>query len=242
MSNNKEKILVGLLALIFLLTGLTALYINHNREQEVKNYIESLQDSIQTFKNKEGKEVVKTSVINTSTNKFLNLKLKDEEIKKLQKLVKEYKSELKNQGSITNFNSRTKINTLTTTKIEYDTIIINNIQEVYPKYKSNFNLKGWVIGDIIASKDSIIINLEVNNEYAVIIGEESQGWFKPKKTFVEVINYNPYSSTEKLRTYQVEKPKNKLFSVGPYIGVGINQEGKFIPSVGIGLQYNILKF
>lgn len=239
--NSKEKFLVGLLSLIFLFGSFTLLYMSHNKDQEDKNLIESLQDSIQTYKNKEGKEVVKTSAISTSTNEFLSLKLKDEEIKKLQKLVKEYKSKLEDQGSVTNFNSRTKVNTITTTKIEYDTIIVNNIQEIYPKYKSDFNLKGWVIGDIIASKDSTNINLEVNNEYSVIIGEESQGWFKPKKTFVEVINHNPYSSTDKLKTYQVERPKNKLFSIGPYIGIGVNQEGKFIPNLGVGLQYNLIK-
>jgi len=242
MNDSKNKFLVGLLALIILFTSSTLLYVNHNREQENKNFIESLQDSIQIYKNKEGKEVVKTNAINTSTNEFLNLKLKDEEIKKLQKLVKEYKSKLKDQGSITNFNSKTRVTTITTTKIEYDTIIVNNIQEVYPKYNSEFNLKGWVIGDISASKDSTNINLEVNNEYSVIIGEESQGLFKPKKTFVEVINHNPYSSTDKLKTYQVEKLKNKLFSIGPYIGIGINQNGKFIPNLGIGLQYNLIKF
>ena len=241
MNNNKEKFLVGLLALIFLFSGLTILYIGHNEDQKSKNFIKSLQDSIQTYKNKEGKEVAKISTINSSIKDFIDLQSKDKEIQELQKLVKEYKNKLKNQGSVTKFSNNTKVETKTITKIEYDTIIVNNIQEIYPKYKSDFNLKGWIAGDIIASKDSTNINLEVYNEYSVIIGEESQGWFKPKKTFVEVINHNPYSSTEKLRTYQVEKPKNKLFSIGPYIGIGVNQEGKFIPSVGIGLQYNIFK-
>lgn len=231
-----------IILLISIFSTVYLINIDYKRTKQKINLIKSLQDSLQIYKNKDNNEVAKIGTINSSTKDFIDLKIKDKEIQELQKLVKEYKNKLKNQGSVTKFSNNTKVETKTITKIEYDTIIKNNIQEIYPKYKSNFNLNNWVVGDIIASKDSTNINLGVKNKYAVIIGEESQGWFKPKKTFVEVINYNPYSSTEKLRTYQVEKPKNKLFSIGPYIGVGINQERKFIPSVGIGLQYNILKF
>lgn len=231
-----------IILLISIFSTVYLINIDYKRTKQKINLIKSLQDSLQIYKNKDNNEVAKIGTINSSTKDFIDLKIKDKEIQELQKLVKEYKNKLKNQGSVTKFSNNTKVETKTITKIEYDTIIKNNIQEIYPKYKSNFNLNNWVVGDIIASKDSTNINLGVKNKYAVIIGEESQGWFKPKKTFVEVINYNPYSSIEKLRTYQVEKPKNKLFSIGPYIGVGINQERKFIPSVGIGLQYNILKF
>lgn len=231
-----------IILLISIFSTVYLINIDYKRTKQKINLIKSLQDSLQIYKNKDNNEVAKIGTINSSTKDFIDLKIKDKEIQELQKLVKEYKNKLKNQGSVTKFSNNTKVETKTITKIEYDTIIKNNIQEIYPKYKSNFNLNNWVVGDIIASKDSTNINLGVKNKYAVIIGEESQGWFKPKKTFVEVINYNPYSSIEKLRTYQVEKPKNKLFSIGPYIGVGINQERKFIPSIGIGLQYNIFKF
>lgn len=229
-------LLVSIFSIVYLIN------LDYERTKQKIDLIKSLQDSLQIYRNKNNNEVAKISTINSSIKDFIDLKTKDKEIQELQKLVKEYKNKLKNQGSVTKFSNSTKVETKTITKIEYDTIIKNNIQEIYPKYKSNFNLKGWVIGNILASKDSTNINLEINNEYSVIIGEESQGWFKPKKTFVEVINYNPYSSIEKLRTYQVEKPKNKSFSIGPYVGIGINQERKFIPSIGIGLQYNILKF
>ena len=100
--------------------------------------------------------------------------------------------------------------------------------------------KQRVIGKVVASHDSTKLDLKIKNEYSIIIGEEKDGFLK-KKSFVEIINKNPYSMTESLRTYEVSQKKKK-FSIGPYIGYGIGVN--FIPqaTVGIGLTYSLFKF
>ena len=97
------------------------------------------------------------------------------------------------------------------------------------------------MGNAIARKDSLHLNQKIINEYSVVIGEESQGWFKPKKTFVEVINLNPFSETTKLRTYQVESKPIKRIGIGPgvYYGIGFNFQSQVF--VGIGVQYNLFR-
>ena len=55
------------------------------------------------------------------------------------------------------------------------------------------------------------------------------------------MNENPYSETKSLRTYQVIK-KDKKFSVGPFIGYGIGTNFIFQPSIGVSVQYNIIRF
>ena len=173
---------------------------------------------------------------------LIKLKSKDEDIQKLQQLVSNYKSKLKKQGSATIFETTTEIEDKVPTKVDSIIYPKDGLIVKKPVYNSSFNLGGWVVGSTKATEDSTQISLKVRNEYSVIIGEESQGWFKSKKPFVEIINQNPYSETKSLRTYQVQLPKPKYFGIGPIIGYGISTDFKFQPFIGVGIQYNLIKF
>lgn len=219
-----------------LVIGLGLIHLIRNNKTDTQ-LIESLQDSVRMYK-KEGKNVSTTSVIETSkSSDFTKLKIKDEEIKKLQNLVKKYEKKLKSGGSVTQFKTITDTKIVTKTITKYDTIR----GEIYPIYEGNINKDGWITGNIIATKDSIDANLKVKNEYSVIIGRESQGLFKPKKPFVEIINENPYTLTPNVKTYNVIIP-NPKFGIGPFVGYGINSELKPGVFIGIGINYNLIKW
>lgn len=215
--------------------------ISYQKEaRENANLVISLNDTLKTWKDKDSLSHTKIQIIETERTKdFLSLQSKDEEIIKLQKTVKQYEKQIKNQGSVTNFTSETKI-------ITKDSLVTDSVCGKCSFYFSNSN--PWYSVDASVSPTetpnqlSLSLDLKVKNEYSVIVGEEKQGLFKKPKPFVEVLNHNPYSETESLRTYQVSNNvRVKRFGIGPNISVGFNDKG-FSWFIGIGLQYNLIRF
>lgn len=215
--------------------------ISYQKEaKENANLVISLNDTLKTWKNKDSLSHAKIQIIETKRTKdFLSLQSKDEEIIKLQKTVKQYEKQIKNQGSVTNFASETKI----TTK---DSLVTDSVCGKCSFYFSNSNPWFSVDASIYPTKTpnqlSLSLDLKVKNEYSVIVGEEKQGLFKKPKPFVEVLNHNPYSETKSLRTYQVSNNvRVKRFGIGPNISAGFDDTG-FSWYIGFGLQYNLIKF
>jgi len=247
-----KKSLVSILIIVLLMLGTVFyLYTNSLKSQlkEQTNLVSSLNDTIKVWKDKDSLNHAKIEVIKTSSTKdFINLKSKDKEIIALQETVKKYKKQLSKPGSsVTNFTSETKIdNSFSTKKDTVETKVVGNDTIKTHKYLYDIELKDkkekiWVTGNAVATKDSLHLTQKIINEYSVIIGEESQGWFKPKKPFAEVINLNPFSETTKLRTYQVEIKPIKKISIGPgvYYGIGNNFQPQVF--IGIGIQYNFIR-
>ena len=215
--------------------------ISYQKEaKENANLVVSLNDTLKTWKDKDSLSHAKIQIIETEKTKdFLSLQSKDEEIIKLQKTVKQYEKQIKNQGSVTNFTSETKI-------ITKDSLVTDSVCGKCSFYFSNSNPWFSVDASIYPTETpnqlSLSLDLKVKNEYSVIVGEEKQGLFKKPKPFVEVLNHNPYSETESLRTYQVSNNvRVKRFGIGPNISVGFNDKG-FSWFIGIGLQYNLIRF
>lgn len=234
-----EAICIAILVVIIAILYFTN--ISYQKEaKENANLVISLNDTLKTWKDKDSLSHTKIQIIETERTKdFLSLQSKDEEIIKLQKTVKQYEKQIKNQGSVTNFTSETKI-------ITKDSLVTDSVCGKCSFYFSNSN--PWYSVDASVSPTetpnqlSLSLDLKVKNEYSVIVGEEKQGLFKKPKPFVEVLNHNPYSETESLRTYQVSnKVRVKRFGIGPNISVGFNDKG-FSWFIGIGLQYNLIRF
>ena len=215
--------------------------ISYQKEaKENANLVISLNDTLKTWKDKDSLSHTKIQIIETERTKdFLSLQSKDEEIIKLQKTVKQYEKQIKNQGSVTNFTSETKI-------ITKDSLVTDSVCGKCSFYFSNSNPWFSVDASIYPTKTpnqlNLSLDLKVKNEYSVIVGEEKQGLFKKPKPFVEVLNHNPYSETKSLKTYQVSNNvRVKRFGIGPNISVGFNDKG-FSWFIGIGLQYNLIRF
>ena len=237
----KNFIGIHLFELILLLAIVILCAVEKNNRIKIKeqnNLLESLNTDLIKWKTKDSLNHAKIQVIKTQRiNDFLELENKDSLILELKKEVKKHKKNITTGGnSITIFETNTNIKNSSKTKIVSDTL------KNYPKYKSNINIDDWVIGNVFANKDSTKINLKIKNAYSVVIGSEKQGLFKKTKPYVEVINKNPFSETKSLRTYQVSLPKQKRFSLGISVNYGIGKGFEFQPFIGIGIQYNLIRF
>ena len=234
-----REVFIAILVIIIAILYFTN--ISYQKEaKENANLVISLNDTLKTWKNKDSLSHAKIQIIETERTKdFLSLQSKDEEIIKLQKIVKQYEKQIKNQGSVTNFTSETKIFTK-------DSLVTDSVCGKCSFYFSNSNPWFSVDASIYPTKTpnqlSLSLDLKVKNEYSVIVGEEKQGLFKKPKPFVEVLNHNPYSETKSLRTYQVSNNvRVKRFGIGPNFSGGFNDTG-FSWYIGFGLQYNLIKF
>lgn len=206
------------------------------RENNVA-FINAISDSMRFYKNKDSNYVATISAMQDGNLKeFLSINSRDSNITKLQKVVKDYQDKLIAGSSVTNFGDQTNVNHTGTTIIgKSDTIIKDNKVFIYPTYYDSLKNE-WISYDAHMSNTISGFNLKINNRYAVIVGSDKG------KAFVDVINYNPYSSVQSLRTYQVSLPQPKKFGLGIQSGIGFGNELKPTPYIGIGLSYNLINF
>ena len=213
---------IVIVLMLILLTMRTCSQSNTIKEKEL--LINSLNDTVKIWKDKQNISHTKSQIIETSNIKdFLEIKNLKNENKTLQDEVLKYKSKIKNGGSVTVATTKIDTKISTKSKIIDSTFIIED--KKYPIYTSNFNKNEWIKGTIKAGPDSIIIDpLKIKIEQTFIIGEDKTGFLGlgKSKPFIEVVNKNPYAETEKLKTYQVDiksKNKNKTwFIIGTVMG------------------------
>lgn len=204
---------------------------------------EILKDSLTTYKTKSGLNAAKISVFEADKTKdFINLATKDTTIQKLQKLVEINNSKIKKQGVAVIINTQTNIRSIVPTKVT-DTILVSDSIKS-PVYASNFNLRGWIKGNTIATKDSTFIKLSYKEELNLVIGKEKTGFLGlgKGKSFADVVLLNPYSEIKQMRVYSTKEPAKKRITFGPGVYYGIGQG--FIPQVfvGIGVSWNLISF
>lgn len=222
------------LGLIIIIVLATLLMRSYTANTELNNLTTVLSDSLVISKNKEGEMVAKMSAYQTQRTKdFIDFATKDSLTIELQKEVKDMKRYLRKNGSVTKFSTSTEVDTKVPTEV-------SNSTGEYPTYNSKFNLDNWVFGDISASKDSTRINLQVKNDYSVVVGREPTGFLGlgVGKPFVQVTNKNKYSSTKTLKTYNVSFPKPKRIGIGPHVGLDVT--GKV--TLGISVNYDLIQF
>lgn len=204
----------------------------NSKAEENKNLLKSLNSELVVWKDKDSINHAKIAVIETKRAKdFIKLESNDSLVKQLQATVKKHKSKLKNKGSVTNVSTTTEI------KATAETQIIE-IDSNYTEYRSNFNIGGWVIGTTSSNKNTTTIDFVVTNDFSVIIGEDSNGWFKKSTPFVEIMFSNSDTEIETLRTYQVSAPRVNRIILGPAFIVGI--DGNVM--IGVGVMYGLIMF
>lgn len=194
---------------------------NLNKLDTSNSIIKGLNDSVKVYKDKQGREHAEIGVIEVTDPKdFLILENLKGENKKLQDLVKEYKKKLKEGSSVTYVESETKTDVTVPTKV--DTIEVEKVK--YLTYTSEFDKDGWVFGKVIAKPDSTFIDVGVKNEFGLVIGQHKRGFLglgKPE-TFADVVSYNPYTKTNKVKSLQVKvQNPNRIYWLGGGIVIGI---------------------
>lgn len=186
-----------------------------------KNLIQAYNDTLTTYKNTQGLNESKISVLSASKKDLLSLNSsKDSTIKKLQKLVKESG---RNVTSAT-VHSGTTLGNITgnTISISKDTIYKDSIAYIYPEYHYSDSSK-WHNFRITMCKDSTNLFYKINNQYSYITKyEKSKGFFSQKTPTVIVENLNPNTTATELRTWQVPCNCNnkKWFFGGLILGSG----------------------
>lgn len=202
----------------------------------------ALKDSMKTWRDKEGNLKANITLLeNENSQYFTNWNTSDSTVIQLQKLVKQYESKIKKGGSATVINTDANINIVAPSQTSG---FITVHDTVYATYKSDFNIDNWVWGQVSSSKDSTTIGMRFREEIDVVIGTEKTGFLglgKPKP-FAEVTLHNPFNKVSTLRAYSNKPLPAKRFGVGPVAAYGVGPG--FIPGVfiGIGVNWNIIKF
>lgn len=207
-------------------------------EQKSVNLINALNDSLRYFKNKDSLSVATISTISTeSTKAFTDLNISNSEVKALQQEVKNYQSKLKAGSSVTKASINTIIKESGVTAVKAkDTIWLEDQVYIYSEYSDSL-INKWITYRARMNKDSAFKQIEIKNDFAVILGEEKG------KPFADLITENPYSSTKSFRTYQIAVPKKKVkkIGIGPNMSYGFNSDFKKNIYIGLGIQYNFIR-
>lgn len=263
---NIYKVLVGALVVFIIIMSIRTCTKNASTEKQHADFINSMSDSLKLYKNKDSDNVATISILKSfSASDFSEINFKDSQINELQKIVNYYKDKLKVVGSsVTIAQTETKFRNKIKTPfpLTYDSIgvIYHAHDSTYLSYGNNsivisgvpakryvliregdnlYHIKyknEWINYDMGIGVDSTSFDLKVTNKYATILK------YDKGKPYVDVINYNPYSETTVLRSYLVSIPKSKNWGVGFSVGVGISTNLTPKPYIGIGVNYNILKF
>lgn len=204
---------------------------------------EVLADSIKQYKTKDGLNAARIKAFEASeAEHFLQIITKDSTILKLQKLVKENQKYIGKQGSAAIINTQGYAEAIVPTKIKNDPLIPATGN--YPVYESNFNLKGWIWGSSISTKDSTSYKINYREELSLVIGREKTGFLGLGKStpYADVTLHNPYSVVKDMRVYQTKVPPIKRFGIGPNISYGIGSGFQSQVFFGVGLNYNLIQF
>ena len=182
---------------------------------------------------------------------LLDIAIKSDDIDWLKHEVERYSN--MNEGSITIINSQSAlIDSMMTHVLPGDTLTIGDTTYIFPTYEFE-NIKTGTVefsDDTItwyrlvgmSNRTTTYVDVFINNMYSVNVVNPKPKLFKKNELpYAEVINYNPYSTTESTKTYRVTIPKDKKFGLAIQVGYGITGTS-LSPYIGIGLGYNIIKF
>lgn len=176
------------------------------RKQSIYAASIALQDSVHVYRDKYGRAVSETSV--------LELRYSDL-----------YKIYLKHTDSLKTLIGK---NTITATKIvtvtKRDTVVISKTDTVPGAYFASWKNK-WEDISITARPDSIRLQYTCFNKFDIIQEYRKQGLFKPKIPIVKVINQNPRTITTGVESFHLKpnKPGRGYwmlagFAAGLYLG------------------------
>ena len=125
--------IITILVLIVIILSISTC--NGNRKaSELNGVIYALNDTMQTYRNRDGAHVAKITILETqNVTDFLLLTSKDSTINKLQNEVSRYRSKISGGGSVTVINTNTNAAGASGNSItKYDTVIKDNFVYIYP--------------------------------------------------------------------------------------------------------------
>lgn len=199
-------------------------------EKSFKNLLEKANDSTRYYKDRYGKKVAENSLIEAeNAEMFLLLESKNETLGKLQKLVEQYKKELK----------RSK---LPATVIETEYVRDTVVTTVKNKNIYSFSQKNkWedILFSFNSDTEQFHYTIKMWDSYE-ILHTVKRNWFKPNAINVMIRNNNPFIKVRDVKSFRI-KEKRKPFGLGLSAGYGVGGQG-LSPFIGIGINYNLINF
>lgn len=194
---------------------------DRDREINSKRLIEQLNDSLRSYRDKEGKMISRISTIEVDNMSFFKqLEVKDKTIRELQKLVK------KGTLAASIIKTETKVDTVFRTTNIKDTVNVT--------YETDFDIQGWIWGTVAMNRYTTSLRVFTRDQYDIRLSKEKDG------TYIDVINHNPFSTTQEVRSVY-KLPKQKKFGIGVSLGYGMTSYG-LSPYIGLGINYNLINF
>lgn len=174
-----------------------------NLEQQ-QSLIMASQDSIKYFKSKNGENVAQISLLEGDKENLLLVIGKSN--KRLAKLIKDGASS----------------GTVYEQSIKYDTINTIKLDTINGKIAFNDSVQNkWLSFNISLKNDSLSKSFELRDSVSVAFKQINQGFFKAKKSVVEVTNSNPYVKVTGLKSFTIPNKKSKAkFWIGVGLGAG----------------------
>lgn len=246
MNNKINIILLGIIAILLgvaIFLGVTANKDKDSYREQVSLY-NAITDTLKTWKDKDSLNNAKIQVMQTEkTADFLKIQNLTGTNLELQNLIK---------------NKDKKIKDLNTALIHKDeTVYIDTLRMYYPVGGDTIIFSQSVLLDTINNKwinakygfnrGLSYLDLRVYNEYQITIGYEGGNLFRKGTPYGIVTNMNPYTLTKDMRVYQVSVPKQKRMGISFQAGFGgvydmKNSNISYGPYIGLGLNYNIIKW
>lgn len=244
---NKKDLIFGGVIVILLGVAILLFSLLNEKRSDYKEQVElynSITDTVKFYRNKDSLNVAKIQVMQTDKESdFLKIKNLTGTNLELQNLIR---------------NKDKKIKDLNTALIHKDeTVYIDTLRMYYPVGGDTIIFSQSVLLDTINNKwinakygfnkGFSYLDLKVYNEYQITIGYEGGNLFKKGTPYGIVTNMNPYTSTKDMRVYQVSVPKQKRMGISFQAGFGgvydmKNSNIGYGPYIGLGLNYNIIKW
>ncbi len=194
-----------------------------NNEGIYKNNLAAARDTVRYYKSRSGTEVATKQGF---TEKNIN---------KLKGYLEQLKTEIKNM--------KVKQSSVTSAVRTENTVYLPVIDTVYKIQESersgfsrqfSFNDKYRTLeGTTSYYNDSLNVQItknEVYFDYNVVMDKNNR---------IYVSSNNPYIKVNNIDGFQMTRPKQKRFGVGPFLGVGIGHDGQVMPTIGVGVVYRL---
>ena len=244
---NKKDLIFGGVIVILLGVAILLFSLLSEKRSDYKEQVElynSITDTVKFYRNKDSLNVAKIQVMQTDKESdFLKIKNLTGTNLELQNLIR---------------NKDKKIKDLNTALIHKDeTVYVDTLRMYYPIGGDTIIFSQSVLLDTVNNKwinakygfnkGLSYLDLRVYNEYQITIGYEGGNLFKKGTPYGIVTNMNPYTSTKDMRVYQVSVPKQKRMGISFQTGFGgvydmKNSNISYGPYIGLGLNYNIIKW
>lgn len=196
--------------------------------QEIEDIYIIAQDSLDIMINKYNQEVAKTEVLQSeNTTLFTQLKIKDKDIIRLQKVILNSEKENKKINTAlvisneTNIKLQDSIKSLIIGYSQYEGLdTASFILTEYPIYQREFK-REWDSGILTLGRDTLSLDIKIRNDYDITIGDEKVNLFR-KKLYANITNLNPNTQTKVMKVYQKKEVKTKdVQKAGIFTGIGI---------------------